>query len=44
MVRVVGGPKDESTHLENRVGEPCANPYLFMAAQIAAASTGSTAS
>lgn len=40
MVRVVGGPKDESTHLENRVGEPCANPYLFMAAQIAAGLDG----
>jgi glutamine synthetase len=40
MIRVVGGPKDESTHLENRVGEPCANPYLFMAAQIAAGLDG----
>jgi glutamine synthetase len=40
MIRVVGGPKDESTHLENRVGEPCANPYLFMAAQIVAGLDG----
>jgi glutamine synthetase len=40
MVRVVGGPNDESTHLENRMGEPCANPYLFMASQIAAGLDG----
>jgi glutamine synthetase len=40
MIRVVGGPNDESTHLENRVGEPCANPYLFMAAQIVAGLDG----
>jgi glutamine synthetase len=26
---------DPATHLENRVGEPAANPYLYMAAQIA---------
>ena len=40
MIRVVGGPNDESTHLENRMGEPCANPYLFMASQIAAGLDG----
>jgi glutamine synthetase len=40
MIRVVGGPNDESTHLENRAGEPCANPYLFMAAQIVAGLDG----
>jgi glutamine synthetase len=40
MVRVLGGPGDESTHLENRVGEPCANPYLFMASQIVAGLDG----
>jgi glutamine synthetase len=39
-VRVVGGPHDPSTHLENRAGEPCANPYLYMAAQIAAGLDG----
>ncbi len=31
MVRVLGGPGDPATHLENRVGEPAANPYLYMA-------------
>jgi len=34
MVRVLGGPGDASTHLENRIGEPAANPYLYMASQI----------
>ena len=34
MVRVLGAPGDPSTHLENRVGEPAANPYLYMASQI----------
>ena len=35
FIRVIGGPDDETAHIENRAGEPCANPYLFMAAQIA---------
>ena len=34
MVRVLGGPGDPATHLENRVGEPAANPYLYMTSQI----------
>ena len=34
MVRVLGGPNDPATRLENRVGEPAANPYLYMASQI----------
>jgi glutamine synthetase len=34
MVRVLGEPGDSATRLENRVGEPAANPYLYMAAQI----------
>jgi glutamine synthetase len=34
MVRVLGSPGDPATHLENRVGEPAANPYLYMASQI----------
>jgi glutamine synthetase len=36
MLRVLGAPGDPATRLENRAGEPAANPYLFMAAQIAA--------
>ena len=34
MVRVLGAPGDGATRLENRVGEPAANPYLYMASQI----------
>ena len=37
---VVGQPGDASTHLDNRVGEPAANPYLYMASQIAAGLDG----
>jgi glutamine synthetase len=40
MVRVFGQPGDPSTHLENRVGEPAANPYLYMASQIYAGFDG----
>ena len=35
MVRVLGRAGDAATRLENRAGEPGANPYLAMAAQIA---------
>src|SRR5262249_60017941 len=34
MIRVMGASGDSSTHLENRVGEPLGNPYLYMASQI----------
>jgi glutamine synthetase len=34
MLRVVGGPRDANTRIENRVGEPAANPYLYFASQI----------
>jgi glutamine synthetase len=34
MVRVLGGTGDPATRLENRVGEPAANPYLYMASQV----------
>jgi glutamine synthetase len=40
MVRVQGGPGDPSTHLENRLGEPAANPYLYMATNLAAGRDG----
>jgi glutamine synthetase len=40
MVRVLGGAGDPGTRLENRVGEPAANPYLFIASQIAAGLAG----
>ncbi|MCX5555733.1 glutamine synthetase family protein [Streptomyces sp. NBC_00038] len=39
MVRVVGdGPS--ATRLENRIGEPAANPYLYLASQLAAGLDG----
>lgn len=34
MVRVVGGFGDPATRLENRSGEPAANPYLYIASQV----------
>ena len=40
MVRVLGGPGDKATRLENRVGEPAANPYLYMASQVLAGLDG----
>jgi glutamine synthetase len=40
MVRVLGGPGDPATRLENRVGEPMANPYHFIAQQIVAGFAG----
>ena len=40
FVRVVGGGTQSLTHIENRSGEPAANPYLFMASQIIAGMDG----
>ena len=34
MIRVLGGAGDGATRLENRIGEPAANPYLYIASQI----------
>jgi glutamine synthetase len=34
MIRVLGGAGDAATRLENRCGEPAANPYLFILSQI----------
>ncbi len=42
MLRVIGGPGDPATRIENRIGEPAANPYLYMAAQIHAGLDGIT--
>jgi glutamine synthetase len=39
-VRLIGGPDDPTTHLENRAGEPAANPYLYMASQIVSGMDG----
>jgi glutamine synthetase len=34
MIRVLGGAGDPGTRMENRVGEPAANPYLYVLSQI----------
>jgi glutamine synthetase len=34
MIRVLGGSGDAATRLENRVGEPAANPYLYILSQV----------
>lgn len=40
MIRVIGSGGDPATHLENRVGEPAANPYLYLGAQLFAGLDG----
>jgi glutamine synthetase len=40
LIRVLGGGNDPATRLENRIGEPAANPYLYMASQILAGLDG----
>ncbi len=40
MLRVLGGAQDGATRIENRIGEPAANPYLYLASQIAAGLDG----
>lgn len=40
LLRVVGGAGDRATRIENRLGEPSANPYLYMASQIHAGLDG----
>ena len=40
MIRVLGGAGDPATRLENRMGEPAANPYLFILSQIVTGLSG----
>jgi glutamine synthetase len=40
LVRVQGSPGDASSHVEMRLGEPAANPYYYLAANIAAGLDG----
>jgi glutamine synthetase len=42
MIRALGAPDDPGTRLENRAGEPAANPYLCMAAQVLSGFDGLT--
>ncbi len=40
MLRVIGDCGDHATRIENRIGEPAANPYLYMASQVHAGLDG----
>jgi len=40
MLRLLGRSGDAATRIENRIGEPSANPYLYIAAQIHAGLDG----
>jgi glutamine synthetase len=40
MVRVLGGAGDPATRMENRIGEPAANPYLYVMSQVVAGLAG----
>jgi glutamine synthetase len=40
MLRVIGGPGDPASRIENRIGDPNANPYLYIASQIIAGRAG----
>jgi glutamine synthetase len=40
MLRVIGACQDEATRIENRIGEPAANPYLYFASQVHAGLDG----
>jgi glutamine synthetase len=40
LISIQGAPGDPGTHIENRLGEPAANPYLWLAANIAAGMDG----
>jgi len=42
MLRVQGGVGDPAAHVENRIGEPAANSYLYLASQVAAGLDGLT--
>jgi len=34
LLRVIGAPGSSAARIENRIGEPAANPYLYFASQI----------
>jgi glutamine synthetase len=40
MLRIIGGAGDPATRIENRLGEPAANPYLYIASQVVAGLDG----
>jgi glutamine synthetase len=40
MLRVIGEHGDSASRIENRIGDPAANPYLYLASQIIAGRAG----
>ena len=42
LMRVIGAPGSSATRIENRIGEPAANPYLYFASQIYSGVDGMT--
>ncbi len=40
MLRVIGEPGSPAAHVENRIGDSAANPYLYLASQVAAGIDG----
>lgn len=40
MARVLAGADDSAARIENRIGEPAANPYLYLASQVIAGLAG----
>jgi glutamine synthetase len=40
MLRVIAGPGDPASHIENRVGESAANPYLYFLSQVVSGLAG----
>ncbi|WP_447006268.1 glutamine synthetase family protein [Saccharothrix isguenensis] len=40
FLRVLGAHGEPGSHVENRIGEPAANPYLYLAGQLAAGVDG----
>jgi glutamine synthetase len=40
MLRVIGEPGAPDSHIENRIGDPAANPYLYLASQVASGLDG----
>jgi glutamine synthetase len=40
MLRVIGEPGSAACHIENRIGDPAANPYLYLASQVASGMDG----
>ncbi len=40
MLRVIGDAGNPASRVENRIGEPTANPYLYIASQLIAGRDG----